>query len=586
MKSTPKVFDVLSHKIRFETIKQLNLSQKSFSELLDSFKEIKSNQFSFHLKKLVDSALITKKGSSYELTELGILTLQFIEAYETDQTLYLSYSPKGKIKKGPSKIIERVLQLPEEINEFPPCVRTFDLFVGENAEYMMENFSFPLPQPIELDVPPQIWIDNYREHLNNLLSDEKAKVWLENRLLKLAYGTRGLSDFGLMDATLSVPPLALTISRLQDLLLTRGKAGLFASTGMGKSRFMLYLAYWWIETIDSAVIFIESPKDVTDKEWIKITDILTRKQSEKSGSPRWLIILEDLHLVSPNSMKSIMKFIAEAGPHSWSILTTFTEMEIDQLPQLSQKRQEFNESLDYLRTELSPLEKSSFLDLEFHWPEWRPYFAEWTKWVALDVLINQVPWKELSYESYTVESYKSPWAIVVSLGFLKSALSGLQRSSKESSFPLILYGIISLLFLIRGEKDLTQSELYIFMENSWGEALSNIFPKSLWKEETWNLILYWTNPLCRLLPPINYKNIPGRMAKEPVVSIYHQEWARGVSRFLFAQNTELYYLITNLLVSLIPSVFSIWKDMTHKNTEFKEDFIFWFQEKTRFEINK
>ncbi|MHA1967694.1 MAG: DUF7347 domain-containing protein, partial [Candidatus Hodarchaeales archaeon] len=95
MKSTPKVFDVLSHKIRFETIKQLNLSQKSFSELLDSFKEIKSNQFSFHLKKLVDSALITKKGSSYELTELGILTLQFIEAYETDQTLYLSYSPKG-----------------------------------------------------------------------------------------------------------------------------------------------------------------------------------------------------------------------------------------------------------------------------------------------------------------------------------------------------------------------------------------------------------------------------------------------------------------------------------------------------------
>ena len=109
---------------------------------------------------------------------------------------------------------------------------------------MDENYNFSLPEPIDLALSPVDWINQFRNQFNEIISDQRGKNWLENRCLKLVYGTRGLSDFGLMDATFAVPPLASTHLHLKDLLQTRGKAGLFAPTGMGKSRIMLYIAHF------------------------------------------------------------------------------------------------------------------------------------------------------------------------------------------------------------------------------------------------------------------------------------------------------------------------------------------------------
>ncbi|MHA2224600.1 MAG: DUF7347 domain-containing protein [Candidatus Hodarchaeales archaeon] len=590
MKNTLKIFEILSQPLRFDIVKQLNISRKSFSELLACFEGIKSNVFSFHLKKLVDSELIKKIDKNYELTDFGLVTLNFIEAYESDQTNYILERPEVETEIDPNELSVSTLKtelitLPSRPDGLPPSIRMLNLFRGKEAAYMNEHFSLPLPQPIDQSLHPQTWILQFNKDLNNLSTNIQARKWLEDRLLKLAYGTRGLQDFGLMDASISVPPLGSIISRLQESLLTRGKTGLFAATGMGKSRIMLYLASWWVRKFQAPVLFIEKPQEMTDIEWDTLYQVLLANYSQIEA-PRWLIIIEDVHLVSLDTLERIKKLITDAGTQSWSVLIAFTKSAIHRTPQVAIDNREFITSIEYLRIELQPLDMSLDLDLSTTWTEWRPYFVQWVKWVALDILVDLIPWANRSYEPKLMKSYESPWGMVVSLGFLKVALTNLKNSVIDNIFPLVLYALLSQLYILRGEKDIKLSNLLTFLRLVLANELSELYQRSAWEDEVRGLIIHWTDPVIRLLPPLKYLSTTESLKKEKVISFYHQEWAQQVCKFLIHTETnDVYPIALKVFKTLIPSVYSIWTKIQHKEQEFEVDFLSWLRENSRFELN-
>jgi DNA-binding HxlR family transcriptional regulator len=140
---THQVFEVLSQNIRFEVVKHLNFSRKTFSELLACFQGLRSSQFSFHLKKLVESELIEKRGNVYELTEFGLSTLKFIEAYESDYTDYFDQDQVSEISLPNISLPQLDLAtIPKRPEGLPSAVRTFEWFMGKNSSLMEDNFFF------------------------------------------------------------------------------------------------------------------------------------------------------------------------------------------------------------------------------------------------------------------------------------------------------------------------------------------------------------------------------------------------------------------------------------------------------------
>lgn len=587
MKNTSKIFELLSQNIRLNIITQLNISRMPFSELLarPCFEGIMSNKFSFHLKKLVDSELVRKRTNFYELTEFGLTTLKFVEAYESDQEYYYStFEGKTAFEMDISEKIPSIA-LPNRPKDLPPSIRTFNLFIGKNATTMRERYFLTLPEPIDQSLHPQEWIANFISDIDNLLEAEKAKDWVKDRLLKLVFGTRGLQDFCLMDASLSVPPPSSLFNNLTDLLLNRGKAGLFATTGMGKSRILLYLASWWSRTFQTPVLFIDNPREMQEAEWQILHKILVSNVSQHRDDPRWLIIIEDLHLVSVQTLTFIKKLVSDAGTQSWSVLIAFTNSVTHQHTPLIPSGHEFILSIEHLRKELQPLEISDYLDLNLIWSEWRNYFSEWIKWVALDILINLVPWKEIVYESQSLKKFESPWALVVSIGFLKATLSNLQKTSKDTIFPSLLYGLLSFLYIIRGEKNITETNLFTFLRRTLEEDLSLIYPNAHWEKEVQKIIINWTDPLVRLLPPIKYRKVPDSLKKEFEITFYHQEWAREVCNLLLNPEVkDLHEIILRVFKHQIPNIYFIWTQVNRQEKQFQVDFRYWVQEKARFEL--
>jgi DNA-binding HxlR family transcriptional regulator len=585
---THQVFDVLSQSIRFEVVKQLNFSRKTFSELLACFEGLRSSQFSFHLRKLIKSGLVTKKGKIYELTLFGLNTLKFIEAYESD---YTDYIHQDQITGIPTPSISlshlNVVDLPERPGGLPSSVRTFELFSGKNASFMEENYILPLPKPIDSKLHPQKWINKYRKNFSDLLSNDQAREWLKERLLKLAYGTRGLQDFCIMDASIAVPPLKSMTLKIEEVLLTRGKIGLFGFTGMGKSRILLYLASWWLRSFQKPVLFVQNPREMTEEEWNILSKILLSNTPTEKEDHRWLLIIEDIHLVSIATLEKIKKLVVDAGVQSWSIIIAYTKTSIHQTSQLYvPENREFISSIELLRMELQPLDLALDLDLNDIWPDWRRYFCEWIKWVALDGLVDLIPWKKRIYEFTEIETFKSPWAMVVSLGFLKVALKDLEKSVTDNLFPVVLYGLISLLYLLRGERSISYSSLYTFLRTCLASELVELYPNQQWEDEVQKTIEHWTNPIIRLLPPIKYERVFDKLQKEGSISFYHQEWAREVCNLLLDnRSSDIYPLILHIFQKKVPSIHRIWTEIQHEEIHLKENFLYWLMDNVRLEVN-
>ncbi|MHA2365724.1 MAG: DUF7347 domain-containing protein [Candidatus Hodarchaeales archaeon] len=594
---TTKFFEIFSHPIRLNIVKQLNIGSMLFSDLMTSAKGTESSKFNFHLKKLIKTNIILKKDKSYQLTVFGLKALHFIEAFESDEFTVNESFDIEKLDHEDVHVahkeiirldqIEKSIFLPERPIGLPPSVRSFNLFVGKNASLMEKKYYLPLPNPLELNENPRSWIKKFIKPLNQLIEDKNAVKWLEDRFLKLAFGTRGLQDYGLMDASLAVPPLKTTINPLKDTLKNRGKAGLFATTGMGKSRILLYLASWWIRTFETQVVFIENPKDMSEKDWDVLLDILSRNISGSRDNPRWLVIVEDVHLIELKKMDLLKRVIAGAGTQSWSILIAFTETTHNWGSLSPLNGQEPVSSIQILKNEFQPLEISHYLNLSLLWSEWRPFFHEWIQWVALDVLVDVIPWEKRSWKKLDIKSYKSPWAFVVSLGFLKNALTNLQETITDNIFPLVLYSTIAQFYILREEQGIEQSYLLEMIENYFGQDLLDIYPQNNWKNETLTLLNRWTDPRIRLIPPMNYKKISGSLRKEPIVSFYHQEWAREVCNLLLnSKNSDIFEFVVKLFEHLLPIAHILWKKIKDSMENKKYDFLHWLRLNVRVELNK
>ncbi|MFW9928564.1 MAG: hypothetical protein ACFFD1_04155, partial [Candidatus Thorarchaeota archaeon] len=402
---------------------------------------------------MIKGKIIQKKGKYYNLTELGIRALHLIESYESDKLGEWDESYEKELDKEridpslvkPKLFLKKIeLRKVERPKGLPPAIRTIPLVIGNSSEGMENNDFLFLPEPIDDELNPKLWIKSYINPLNNLLRVEKTKKWLEDRMLKLAYGTRGIRDYCILDSSLAVPPLKSMFNALSTSLKVRGKAGFFAKTGMGKSRLILYFSHWWLREYKTNILLIDNPKDLTEFDWEKLYNILSENISYESVTPRWMLIIEDLHLTPFQNLEYIRKIVSNSSPETWTSLIAFTEIPSKKI--LDKKALEI---INSIKNETIPPNITNEINLNEIWIKWRPYFHEWIQWVALDVLFNQVPLKNQKWKDFDLDKYSSPWSFVVSLGFLGSSLENLQSSLTDNLFPLILYVLIATIFILR-----------------------------------------------------------------------------------------------------------------------------------------
>lgn len=583
-----KYFEILAHQIRYSILTYIDVSSKNYSDIMEGISteenEIKSNKLNFHLRKMLEEGILEKSDKSYSLSELGLKLLGLVYQFENIESAPLEFAFKDKTE---TKIIEKAespltkdLPMIKKIEGVPPLVSIFEYFEGKHYDYMEEKFSLNLPSPISVDVKPVNWIMDFVSNINPTLDDEKAKDWLIDRYLKLGYGTRGLQDYGLMDASLSVPPLDSFFNSLVDLLTLRGKAGLYARTGMGKSRLELYTASYWIRQYKTPIFYIQNPHYLQAKDYEKLHEVLLKTVGGERRSPKYLVIIEDAHLTNIDQLNALIKIISGASNKTYSVLVSFTEI---QVLNAEYRSEEPNlEQITQLRRELIPEEYVQTLDLKKQWAVLRPYFKEWIKWVAADILLDYLPKVDLKKDN--LAKYSSPWSFVVSLGFLKGALTKLEKSTSINSFPLVLYHFLALMYIMRDEKSISLSSLKEIFQIYLKKDLEESYGKE-WEKEFINLLNSWTDPMSRLLPPFKYLQHGHTMMKESYINFYHLEWAHEVNHLIETSTTQLKENFDKFLSTIFPILRKLWESLQEKQILADESFPTWLSKNVRYDIS-
>jgi hypothetical protein len=244
-------------------------------------------------------------------------------------------------------------------------------------------------------------------------------------------------------------------------------------------------------------------------------------------------------------------------------------------------------NIGLIKENVIPLEISSKVNLDEVWLDWRLYFHEWVQWVALDILIQQVPWKNQSWKDHDIDKYSSPWSFVVSLGFLKSALENLQSSVTDNIFPLTLYSLLAMVYILKEEQGIEREQLFVLIENSFSQDLEDLYSKD-WKEEIKALLDTWVDPHNRLIPPFTYNPIKDRLKQEPVISFYHQRWASHVcEHFLTSESSSIYQSLMSFFRKSIFPIYHLWQKILEISPENEKiGFLTWLRNNTRFEIYK
>lgn len=584
-----KYFEILSHPIRFAILKSLDIRMRNFSEILkdvDPDEEIGSSKLNFHLKKLVDMNILTKEDKAYSLSELGLKLLTVIQnfSFDDDQQSEESQKVSDTVEEENfvvknNIIISKKKDLPiiKRPDNLPLIVSAFEYYEGKNYEFMEENYTLLLPDPIENKIKPKDWIKDFSESIYPLLNHNKSREWLIDRYLKLGYGTRGLQDYGLMDASVSVPPYKTTFDAIVELLSTRGKAGLYAKTGMGKSRTALYIASHWFRSYKTPVLYIQNPNFLNDTDFKNLEEFLRKNIVKTRSDPKILLIIEDAHLVDNNQMDSVRKLIAGANNKTYAIFLSFTDIQI-----LKEETKGLNtnfEQIEYLKKELIPQEFSKILDLNQQWKLLRPYFFEWLKWVATDILFDLLPSSTIREKT---EIFLSPWSFVVSLGFLEHSLKEL-LTHVESNLPIILYYSLGQIYIMRGERGIDLNNLLSMFKNYYNKELVGLIGLE-WEKYFISLLNSWTLPDNRLLPPFQQVQNERFLSKDTLINFYHIEWAYKACEDLDGLNKEGKIDFTSLFKQLFPVLFEIWEFSNNNGLSLKS-FLFWLRNSIRFDIN-
>ena len=190
------------------------------------------------------------------------------------QSLYYSKDTK---KPSQDQIQSRDRKILIDKNKLPPFVQVFDWLEADLPNKVETAVkSLPFPDPLEENVNPEIWIENFIQPFEDLLNFEEVKDWFVKHFEKLAFGQRGLTSFVLFDAVLSVPPLKSTFNTFIKQLEQTWKTMIFASTGTGKSRLLTYMAHYWRKFRDRPVLFIDHPQGVTQEQWQSWFKVLSK----------------------------------------------------------------------------------------------------------------------------------------------------------------------------------------------------------------------------------------------------------------------------------------------------------------------
>ena len=585
-----KYFEILSHPIRYAILVFIDVSTKNYSEIIDGLSsdiEIRSNKLNFHLKKMLDEGILIKKGKSYSVSEQGLKLLSLMYQFDHLETpteiedIRIPESIVETTKESGTTEKKNFLPIIKKIDELPPLVSVFEYFEGKNYEYMEENYKLELPDPISESIRPKKWIEKFTKQLEQLLSDDTSKEWLIDRFLKLGYGTRGLQDFGLMDASISVPPTESLFKTILDVITTRGKVGLYGKTGMGKSRIGLYLASYWIRTYKTPVFYIQYPYYLQESDFDKLQKFLLRKAGNDRKAPQYLVIIEDAHLLEEASIESVKKFISGASNKTYVIFASFTEIEVMNDTYKTEKTD--IDEIDQLKLELIQNEYFEQLNLSYHWRKVRPYFSEWIRWVAVDVLFDLIPFYDKENKK-VLHQFNSPWSFVVSLGFLKGAIKKLENSASINSFPLALYYCLAQIYIMRSEKSISIKSLKDLLDTYLSNELEAVFGL-LWEESLIKQLNEWTHPASRLLPPYKYIQRQINLTKEAYIYFYHIEWANEVCTYLDSSSIENKLFFDKILSTVLPLLYSLWKVLLEKNEEPSANFALWLRKNVRFDIN-
>lgn len=589
-------FEILSHPVRYSILKVLDINIRNFGEILKEVSvdnDIGSSKLNFHLKKLVDLNIIIKNDKLYSISDLGLKLLTLIENFESlEQQSEIGEEPHPTLdlEKDSEEIdfTESTDIIPTiifEKNKLPVIKRppnlslifsVFEYFEGKNYEFMEQSFSLSLPNPISLNKKPTEWIKEFSNDLYYLLNKEQSKEWLIDRLLKLGYGTRGLQDYGFMDASLSVPPLQSLFNSILSLLKERGKAGLYAKTGMGKSRIALYLASYWMRSYKSNIIYLQDPHLLEEEDLKSLQKLLLTNIPKERKTPNWLVIIEDAHLANSIQAEYLNKLISGASNRSYSIFVSFTDLQL--FDDSTNDNEIYDSFIESLKHELIPNEFSQHLNLEDHWLQLKPYFTEWLKWISADVLIDYLPTPDFKENK---NMYQSPWAFVVSLGFLKTSLKDLESSLLNNNFPLILYHALAQIYIMRGERALSLSSLIKMFSTYFNEELLTIFGTE-WVNKIKMILSNWTLPSKRLLPPFQYCQNNKSFARDTLINFYHIQWANEVCTYL--ENTKDHEAndYNQPYEKIFPFLKDIWSGLPDKNSI---TFTSWLRNHVSFDIN-
>ena len=588
MSSLPssKYFEILSHPIRYSILQYIDINIRSFTEIKDGIstdKDIISSQLSFHLKKLQDENILIKNDNYYSISDIGSKLLSLINKFEdesslsevrnSDRTKILKPSYTSKIKDTKEDLV--VIKRPADLTTL---ASVFEYFEGKNYECMEEKCFLSLPVCISLDKSPKNWIKDFSKQLLPLMEEEKSKDWLIDRYLKLGYGTRGLQDYGLMDASVSVPPLDSFFNIIIELLVTRGKAGIYGQTGMGKSRLALYIASYWSRVRKTPIIYIQNPHYLRESDHHNLQEVINKNIVHDRNAPKWLIIIEDAHLVDENQLYLLKKLITGASHRTYSIFVSFTKIDVLKDPNKSENPHIMQ--IEQLFSELIPNEWLEELDLQNQWKLMRPYFYEWIKWVAVDILFDYLPSFDINEEENAV--YKSPWSFVVSLGFLKSSLKHLKDSMVTDRFPLILYYTLAQLYVMRYEKGISLKLLLKLFNQYFNQELNSIYGNQ-WEEKLTEILNSWTNPSSRLLPPNRYAQKEESIFTEGIINFYHLQWAIDVCQFL--DNAIKGSIFDLFFINMFPILYKIWNYLNENSSDKVEIFTTWLRRNVKFELH-
>ncbi|PWI48986.1 hypothetical protein CEE45_03465 [Candidatus Heimdallarchaeota archaeon B3_Heim] len=401
-----------------------------------------------------------------------------------------------------------------------------------------------LVRPISETEEPDSWYSIWCEHWEQ--KDWKThKRWINNRITYFLSGTRGLTTSCLSDILLMVPPLERSVTPLYEQLMDEQRTAIFAPSGTGKSRKMLFLAAWWKKNHRQGDIFIcSSPQELTHHDWADLVR-LSEERTTKRNRPV-LYIFDDLHHNSTEVHLQVKSLLENRKSMNLFLLGGYTTTIYDDTTKLKKIRRDW--------TGIT----SSRIDANQEWRDWKPFFQKWSEWVT-KVKGGEITAKIKPHEW---DSITSPWEVAVILGdTVKKIKEYFAETTDSNVCQKFIYWLLAALFLLTGEKAVAVSEVvHVLVHSTDGfqNLLKRVFALSEIGNITEELLILFKSWECpteegfRLIPP---RPVYDLEMDEETVDFFHQRLADD----LLKTDDK----IKHLLVKCFEQAYEGFKEATH-----------------------